>query len=293
MSRASKKSIVDRVIYFFVYRRWENGDRRRNKCLFFIYKPFDKEYILYKGRKLYKYDNKLVHRERRGDLMPFTSENRKEYSSTILSKINSLKQDEKSIESQQQSAIDNYDDSTSNDYSNRKLMIDSQSTLTGAARELCCISNYKIDYSTKNTSFIKNGYVNIGKYITNYPYDVYRFDSPYFFSVLEKYSASRVKGVINNSNGIYQGNMITPDSADESLAPIIGSPSEMSSEFVKYNESGNKNNTIEDSIGAVTEILDSAASSGTLNSGIDYSSEDSYKILKFMGDNKEYPTFKC
>src|SRR5574344_564340 len=226
--------------------------------------------------------------------MPFTTEKRKEYSSTIMSKIDSLKQDAQSIASQQQNAITSYDDTTSEDYTNRKLMLDSQNTLMGAARELCCISNYYIDYSSKTIGFVQNGYSNIGKYITNYSSSVYRNDSPYIMSVMYPYSSSRKKGVVNNNSKIYAGNMITPDDAEESLAPIIGSASEISSGIIKHSDSGTTQSSVEESIGALNEILSSMFPSGVPSTqGIDYSSKSSYKILNYMGSSPKYPTFSC
>lgn len=226
--------------------------------------------------------------------MPFTSDKRKEYSSTILSKISSLEQDEKSIASQQQSAIDSYDDSTSDDYSNRKQMMDSQDTLMGAARELCYIDNYYIDSSSLAYRLMESGYINIGSYITDYGTEVLRKDGGYVFSALYKYSSDRKKGVVNNSAGIYQSELITPDSASESTSPLTGSAEYVSSSLVKYSKDASTRMSISESISAMSGMLSSMFPGGAAKPvGIDYSSKDSYKILKYMKSGISYPTFTC
>lgn len=231
----------------------------------------------------------------------FTIAKRKEYSSTILSKIDSLDNDKKGIEKKKTSVVSDYDDTSSDDYTNRQTFFDSQNAYKGMVNELYNLYGYTFNKSSVLYPYLYNSSINISEYATDYStiysdsnYE-YREDCSKMFNLLYKWTSDRSTSDLYDPDKVFASTKIQPDDQTESKNPvsldgvdeadvgkqmIVKSDNSCSYESIYYNLINMMNTYVE------------YKDRSFISSGMNYTDSSSYKIL--LEEPEALPlTFKC
>src|SRR5574344_1415753 len=231
----------------------------------------------------------------------FTIAKRKEYSSTILSKIDSLDNDKKGIEKKKTSVVSDYDDTSSDDYTNRQMFFDSQNAYKGMVNELYNLYGYAFNKSSVLYPYLYNSSINISEYATDYStlysdsnYE-YREDCSKMFNLLYKWTSDRSTSDLYDPDKVFASTKIQPDDQTESKNPvsldgvdeadvgkqmIVKSDNSCSYESIYYNLINMMNTYVE------------YKDRSFIASGMNYTDSSSYKIL--LEETVALPlTFKC
>src|SRR5574344_867557 len=212
--------------------------------------------------------------------MSFTAKARKEYSLITLNKIQSLDQTKSSFVSKQESAITDYDDTSADEYSNRQLLFDSIDLYTGALNELKMMDDYSFNTSNLAYKYLPRGNYNISSKVTDYSTANYREECSTMFNIMNDYSSSRNRAVINNSDSVYVSENIIPTDTSESREPIISDENSIANNLIIYKDIDIFN--VKKIISAFNDITSLYYNNFTYQGkGIDYTNKNSYHILKY------------
>ena len=216
----------------------------------------------------------------------FTIAKRKEYSSTILSKISSLDNDKKGIEKKKTSLASDYDDTDSDDYANRKILFDSQDAYKGMINELYNLCGISYNKDSALYPYLENSNQNISAYATEYPtvynnsnYEI-RNDCTKMFNLLFKWSSDRSTSDLYDPDKIFESTKLQPDNQDESKIPVALKDESKIGEIIKEDKNDSSFKNIYYNFISMINNYISYESESFNSLGINYSDSSSYKILK-------------